>query len=36
MIDRISHKYMGQPYPVRSDRVVYLVEAEQSWARAYG
>ncbi len=36
VIDRISHKYIGQPYPVRTDRVVYLVEAELAWARAYG
>src|SRR5262245_26429480 len=28
IIDRISHKYTGQPYPLRTDRVVYLIEAE--------
>lgn len=29
IIDRLSHKYTGQPYPVRTDRVVYLVEPER-------
>jgi PPOX class probable F420-dependent enzyme len=36
VIDRISHKYIGQPYPLRSDRVVYLVEAESASAQAFG
>jgi PPOX class probable F420-dependent enzyme len=35
VIDRISHKYVGQPYPVRSDRVVFLVEAERAWAQTF-
>ena len=35
VIDRISHKYVGQPYPVRSDRVVFLVEAERAWAETF-
>jgi PPOX class probable F420-dependent enzyme len=35
IIDRMSHKYLGQPYPLRSGRVVYLIEAEQAWARNY-
>lgn len=35
VIDRISHKYIGQPYPLRTDRVVLLVEAERAWAQAY-
>lgn len=33
VIDRISHKYTGQPYPLRADRVVYLVEPEHAWAQ---
>ena len=36
VIDRISHKYIRQPYPDRSDRVVYLIEPERAWAQAFG
>jgi PPOX class probable F420-dependent enzyme len=36
VIDRISHKYTGQPYPLREDRVVFLVEPERAWAQAFG
>jgi PPOX class probable F420-dependent enzyme len=36
VIDRISHKYTGQPYPLRSDRVVFLVEPERAWAQKFG
>jgi PPOX class probable F420-dependent enzyme len=36
VIDRISHKYTGQPYPLRSDRVVFLVEPERAWAQQFG
>jgi PPOX class probable F420-dependent enzyme len=36
VIDRISHKYTGGPYPLRTDRVVFLVEPEHAWAQAYG
>ena len=36
VIDRLSHKYVGQPYPLRTDRVVFLVEPTRAWARAYG
>jgi PPOX class probable F420-dependent enzyme len=36
IIDRISHKYTGGPYPLRSDRVVFLVEPEHAWAQAFG
>jgi PPOX class probable F420-dependent enzyme len=35
IIDRISRKYTGQPYP-RIERVVFLVEAEHARARTYG
>ena len=35
IIDRMSHRYLGQPYPLRSGRVVYLIEPEQAWARNY-
>jgi hypothetical protein len=36
VIDRISHKYIGAPYPLREDRVVFLVEPERAWAVAFG
>jgi PPOX class probable F420-dependent enzyme len=36
VIDRISNKYIGRPYPVRTDRVVFLIEPEQAWVRVYG
>ena len=36
IIDRISHKYTGQPYPLRTDRVVFLIEPEHESVQAYG
>jgi PPOX class probable F420-dependent enzyme len=36
IIDRISRKYTGQPYPLRTDRVVFLIDPERTLARAYG
>ena len=36
IIDRISHKYIGQPYPLRTDRVVFLVLPEHARAQAFG
>ena len=36
VIDRLAHKYIGQPYPLRTDRVVYLVEPERAWAQTFG
>lgn len=35
IIDRISDKYLGQPYPLREDRVVFLVEVEHAWGHAF-
>jgi PPOX class probable F420-dependent enzyme len=35
IIDRISNKYAGQPYSLRTDRVVFLIEPEHAWAKAY-
>lgn len=35
IIDRMSHKYIGQPYPLREDRVVFLIEPESAWAQAF-
>lgn len=36
VIDRISHKYTGQPYPLRTDRVVFFVEPEHTFAKQFG
>jgi PPOX class probable F420-dependent enzyme len=36
VIDRISAKYTGGPYPLRTDRVAFLVEPERAWAQAFG
>jgi PPOX class probable F420-dependent enzyme len=36
VIDRISRKYTGQPYPLRTDRVVFLIEPEHARAQAFG
>ena len=36
IIDRIAHKYIGAPYPLRTDRVLFLVDAERAWAQAFG
>ena len=36
IIDRISRKYTGQPYPERTGRVVYLVEPEHVTGMSFG
>ena len=36
IIDRIAHKYIGGPYPLRTDRVVFLIEPERAWSQAFG
>ena len=36
IIDRIAHKYIGAQYPLRTDRVLFLVDAERAWAQAFG
>ena len=36
IIDRIAHAYIGQPYPLRTDRVVFLVEPDRAWAQTFG
>jgi PPOX class probable F420-dependent enzyme len=36
VIDRISRGYTGQPYLLREDRVVFLVEAFYARAQAFG
>jgi PPOX class probable F420-dependent enzyme len=35
IIDRIAHKYIGAPYPLRTDRVLFLVDADRAWAQAF-
>lgn len=34
-IDRISHKYIGGPYPLREDRVAFLVQVEHAFAQTF-
>jgi hypothetical protein len=36
IIDRISRKYTGQPYPIRSGRVVFLIDHEHAQAHTFG
>jgi PPOX class probable F420-dependent enzyme len=36
VIDRLSVKYTGQPYPLREDRVVFLVEPDRAWGQSFG
>jgi hypothetical protein len=36
VIDRISNKYTGKPYPLRTDRIVFLIEAERAGAHKFG
>lgn len=35
IIDRIAQKYLGSPYPLREDRVAFLIEPEHALAQAY-
>ncbi|SRR6266699_3501706 len=35
IIDRMSDKYLGTPYPVRSDRVVFLITPERAWGEEF-
>jgi PPOX class probable F420-dependent enzyme len=36
IIDRLSQKYLGGPYPLRTDRIVYLIEPEYARAFSFG
>ena len=36
IIDRLSMKYLSQPYPLREDRLAYLVDIEHAWGKAFG
>lgn len=36
VVDRLSLKYTGQPYPLRIGRVAFLVAPEDAFAKKYG
>jgi len=36
IIDRISHKYIGQPYPRAADRIVFIIEVDHAFAHTFG
>ncbi len=36
IIDRLSVEYTGQPYPLRTGRIVFLIEPDHARAHAYG
>ena len=36
IIDRISQKYIGQPYPLRTDRIVLLIKPDHAQVINYG
>jgi hypothetical protein len=36
IIDRISRKYVGQPYSRDADRVVFLIEPDHATGQALG
>jgi PPOX class probable F420-dependent enzyme len=35
IIDRMSQRYLGGPYPLREDRVVYLIDPEVAWGASF-
>jgi PPOX class probable F420-dependent enzyme len=35
IIDRLSQHYIGRPYPLREDRVAFLVEPDRAWAQTF-
>jgi PPOX class probable F420-dependent enzyme len=36
IIDRISQKYIGQPYPLRTDRIIFLIKPDHAQAVIFG
>ncbi len=36
IIDRLSHQYVGGPYPRGEERVVFVIEADHAWAQSFG
>ena len=35
VIDRLSHRYIGGPYPLRTDRVAFVVEPDRAWSQEF-
>jgi PPOX class probable F420-dependent enzyme len=35
IIDRLSHRYIGQPYPLRTDRAAFVVEPDRAWSQEF-
>ena len=35
IVDRLSEAYIGAPYPLREDRVAFLVEPDRAWAQEF-
>ena len=35
IIDRMSQRYLGGPYPLREHRVVFLIEPEVAWGASF-
>jgi hypothetical protein len=35
IIDRLAQRDIGQPYPLREDRVAYLVEPERAFVQSF-
>ena len=35
IIDRLSNKYIGSPYPLRSNRVVFLIDPDTATAKEF-
>jgi PPOX class probable F420-dependent enzyme len=36
IIDRISRKYVGEPYPRGGDRIVFIIEIDHAFAHTFG
>jgi PPOX class probable F420-dependent enzyme len=36
IIDRISQKYIGQPYPLRTDRIIFVIKPDHAQAVTFG
>ncbi|HEY6686560.1 MAG TPA: PPOX class F420-dependent oxidoreductase [Propionibacteriaceae bacterium] len=36
IIDRISQKYIGQPYPLRTDRIIFLIKPDHAQGVTFG
>jgi PPOX class probable F420-dependent enzyme len=36
IIDELANKYIGQPYPMRTGRAIYLIQPEHASAQVFG